>query len=509
MLSNVLSFGRLGIEGYPMRVEVDVRDGLPTVEVVGLPDAAVRESRERVRTAMRNSGYKFPVAQITINLAPADIRKEGPWYDLPMAIGIMASSSQVPLDGLKDTLVLGALSLDGSVGAVTGALPMLIAAQRQGVKRALLPAQNAQECACLEGISIYPIAHLREAVGFLRQETKLQPMQGTLYATDDQAQKPQLDIDQIRGQFAAKRALEIAASGGHNLLLIGTAGSGKTMLARCLPGILPRMTQREALETTVIHSVTGEHMDGLMTQRPFSAPHHTTSAVAMIGGGRNALPGEISKAHNGVLFLDELPEYPRQVLEALRQPMEDGMVTVARINARCIYPSSFQLVCAMNPCPCGNYGSRTRACRCSQRDVQRYLGRVSGPLLDRIDMVVEMDAVPPEEVFAPQQQVDNSDTIRNRVESAREIQTKRYEGMDYFCNARIPSGALDKMCIMTKDAQELLKMCMKSMQLSMRAYTRVLKIARTIADMAGQEIIQGEHIAEAAAYRGTNDKYWK
>ena len=377
MLSTVTSCGRQGIEGYPMRVEVDVRDGLPMVDVVGLPDAAVRESRERVRTALRNSGFPFPVAQITINLAPADIKKEGPWYDLPIALGILAASGRIPQERLRGALALGTLSLDGSLAPVTGALPMLLAARRAGIERALLPAQNARECACLSGIALYPVESLRQAAAFLCGEAEIAPLTPVRYADLAEDVRPEVDLASVRGQYAARRALEIAASGGHNLLLIGTAGSGKTMLARCLPGILPRMTEQEALETTVIHSVSGEVSGGLMTRRPFSAPHHTTSAVALIGGGRAAAPGEISKAHNGVLFLDELPEFPRAVLEALRQPMEDGVVTISRVNARCVYPARFQLVCAMNPCPCGNYGSRTRTCRCTPHEVQRYLSRIS------------------------------------------------------------------------------------------------------------------------------------
>ena len=509
MLATVASFGRIGIEGYPMRVEVDVRDGLPQMDVVGLPDAAVRESRERVRTAMKNSGFRFPTASITINLAPADIKKEGPWYDLPMALGILAASGGIPLPALQGVMALGALSLDGSVGAVTGALPMLLKARELKVKKALLPAQNARECASLSGIELLPVESLRQAVAYLTGKGGVQPLATQPYRAQDASVPPEVDMARIRGQLSARRALEIAAAGGHNLLLIGTAGSGKTMLARCLPGILPRMTEREALETTVIHSVTDGFSGGLMQQRPFSAPHHTTSAAALIGGGRFALPGEISKAHNGVLFLDELPEFPRPVLEALRQPMEDGEVTVARVNARCVYPARFQLVCAMNPCPCGNYGSRTRRCRCSPHEVQRYLSRISGPLLDRIDMVVEMDAVPPEEVFADAAPAESSAAVRERVEKARAVQNARYGSLGFSCNARLPAGRLELLCGATEPARALLMQCMKSLGLSMRAYTRVLRVARTIADLAGSVRVEEEHIAEAVSYRSSNEKYWR
>lgn len=510
MLSTVLSCGRQGIEGYCMRVEVDVRDGLPMVDVVGLPDAAVRESRERVRTAVKNSGFVFPIAQITVNLAPADIKKEGPWYDLPIALGILASSGQVPPESLHGVLVLGALSLDGSVGEVTGALPMLLAARKAGIQRALLPVDNARQCACLSGIDLYPIADLRAAVGFLRGTNSLDCLKQIDYEESNEEAQNETDLSAMKGQYAARRALEIAASGGHNLLLIGTAGSGKTMLARCLPGILPRMNEQEALETTVIHSVVGDWTQGgLMTHRPFSAPHHTTSAVALIGGGRMAAPGEISKAHNGVLFLDELPEFPRPLLEALRQPMEDGEVTVSRVNARCVYPARFQLVCAMNPCPCGNYGSRTRVCRCAPHEVQRYLNRISGPLLDRIDLIAEMDAVSPEEVFAGGPPAEDSATVRARVERARAIQHKRYEKMRFSCNAHLPANQLEAVCALTEEGRQMLALCMRRFQLSMRGYARVLRVARTLADMEGVEQVTGTHIAEAASYRGGNEKYWK
>ena len=510
MLAKALSCGRQGIEGYTMRVEVDVRDGLPEVDVVGLPDAAVRESRERVRTALRNSGFTFPAAQITINLTPAEIKKEGPWYDLPIALGILAASRQAPADRLQQLLTLGTLSLDGSLGPVQGALPMLLAARAQGVRAALLPEQNARECAALSGIALYPAQTLKQAAAFLRGEEEIAPLPHLRYADIVEDVRPEVDLSSLRGQLAARRALEIAASGGHNLLLIGTAGSGKTMLARCLPGILPRMTEQEALETTVIHSVAGDVQSGLLTRRPFSAPHHTTSAVALIGGGRAAAPGEISKAHNGVLFLDELPEFPRQVLEALRQPMEDGVVTISRINARCVYPARFQLICAMNPCPCGNYGSRTRVCRCTPHEVQRYLSRISGPLLDRIDMVVEMDAVEPDEVFSREAPAaEDSASVRARVERVRALQNERYKNEGFFCNARLPANRLEAACDLTKEARETLALCMKRLQLSMRGYARVLRIARTIADMAGEARVSAEHIAEAASYRGTNEKYWK
>ena len=508
MLAFISSCGLIGIEGFPVDVEVNLAPSVPMFEIVGLPDASVKESRERVRAALRNSGYPFPAERLTINLAPADLKKEGPSYDLPIALGILTCTGLLRQDAVKDVCVFGELSLDGSVRAVRGALPMVISARERGVTRVMLPQANANEVSCIEGLDIYPVATLAEAARHFSGEGPIAPVQPVSYQSIISRRRYAEDFCHVKGQHKAKRALEIAAAGGHNVLMIGPPGSGKTLMARCMPTILPDMTFEEALETTRIHSAAGL-MDGgtLLVERPFRTPHHTASSVSLIGGGTHATPGEISKAHNGVLFLDELPEYKRDVLEALRQPMEDGFVTITRVNAQSTYPSQFMLICSMNPCPCGNYGSRTQACRCSQMEIRRYLNRISGPLLDRIDLHIEIESIPPERI-ADDTLEESSAAVRARVEQARAVQRRRYAGRNIQCNARLDARSITEFCRMKPDAQKMLMKACDTMKLSNRAFTRILKVSRTIADMAGSDMIELSHVAEAVQYRTLDRKYW-
>jgi len=428
MLSSILSCGLTGIDGFSVTAEVNLMNGMPMFEIVGLPDASVKESRERVRAALKNSGFEFPNGRITVNLAPADMRKEGPAYDLPIALGLLACSGMVDLDRLKDVCIIGELSLDGSVRGVRGVLPMVIFARSQGMKTILIPEANGPEVRCIDGIEILGTDSLLSAARHFRGEKPLSPVLTAKYEHLLNQRSFTVDFAHVKGQKSAKRALEIAAAGGHNVLMIGPPGSGKTLMARCMPTILPDMAFDEALESTRIHSVAGTiPPTGLLTERPFRSPHHTASHASLVGGGTYALPGEISKAHNGVLFLDELPEYRRDVLEALRQPLEDGFVSISRVSAQATYPSNFVLVCSMNPCPCGNLGSRIRSCRCTPTEIRRYLSRISGPLLDRIDMHIEVESISAERL-SQETAEESSAEIRARVEAAREITTTGLAG---------------------------------------------------------------------------------
>ena len=509
-LTKCLSYGINGTDGFPVVIEAYSNGGLPGMEIIGLPDASVKESKDRVRASVESSGYNFPFTRVVINLSPADMKKEGPSFDLPIAIACMGLIIDHIPPVLTDTVLIGELSLDGTLLPVRGALPMVISASQHGITKVILPAGNADEVSCIQGICVYPAHHLTEVIDHL---TGTQPITAQIqkdYSTlMDEGRGTTADLSQVIGQAGARRALEIAAAGSHNLLMIGAPGSGKTMLARCIPGILPPLTFEEALETTKIHSIAGKIQpgDGLMVRRPFSAPHHTASVASLIGGGSNARPGEVSIAHNGVLFLDEMPEFSRNALESLRQPLEDGYVSVSRVMKQAKYQSSFMLVAGMNPCPCGYYGSRQKQCTCTPNEIKRYLDKISGPLLDRIDLQIEVDSVPVKEInngTIP----ESSAVVAERVAKARKIQNERYRNTGIYCNAQLEQSMMKKYCSTDTETNELLSISIDRLHLSMRAYNRILKVARTIADLAGHENICTDDVAEAIQYRELDSKFW-
>lgn len=509
MLAKVDSACVLGIDAYRVTVEVDIANGIPSFSIVGLPDVAIKESRDRIRSAIKNSGFEFPTKRITVNLAPADIKKEGAGFDLPIAVAILVAEGELEAQRCAGYIICGELSLNGEIKPIRGALPIALGFSKTATNKVLLPCENIREAAIVEDIEAYPVSNLKEVIDFFKGEVEIKPKKVDVSGMFKKNSKYRLDFGDVKGQYHVKRGLEVAAAGGHHCLLIGPPGSGKSMLAKRVPAIISDMNVEEALETSKIHSVAGllSKKSGFIAARPYRSPHHTISDCALIGGGTYPMPGDISLAHNGVLFLDELPEFKRNVLEVLRQPLEDQTVTISRVAGTLSYPARFMLIAAMNPCPCGYFTDPKRECRCTPTQIQRYLSKISGPLLDRIDIHLEVPRLNYEQL-TKKAAAETSAEIKKRVDKARIIQKQRYKKDDFSFNAFLGPKETEKYCRISDEGSELLKMAILELGLSARAYDKILKVARTIADLEAKEVIEATHISEAISYRSLDRNLW-